>query len=72
MLKEENVFINLKCSFPYDFYVLSIDTLLCHPWKNKITDKNQKFNAKRVISPFNTQPAIRQKQAVQGDRITEP
>ena len=53
-LKDENVFINLKCSFLFDFmfYVLTHDCVV----QTKIKpDKSPKFIAKRVISPFKSE-----------------
>ena len=49
--KNENVFIDLKHSFPFHFLseVLTHDCVIHNKEK---TDKSQKFNAKRVDSPF--------------------
>ena len=49
-LKDENVFINLKCylSFYFLSYVLTHD---CVIHKKDRTHKSQKFNAKRGICP---------------------
>ena len=51
-LKDENLFINRKCSFLFDFLseVLTHD---CVIHENGKTDESQKFNAKIIIIPFN-------------------
>ena len=52
-LQDENVFINLGCSFLFDFLskVLTHDRVV---QENGKTDKSQKFNEKGVISLFNS------------------
>ena len=51
-LKSENVFINLKCSFQFDF-LPKVFTHDCVVHEKGKTDKSKKFNTQRVESPFN-------------------
>ena len=51
-LMDENVFINLKCSFLFDF-LSKVLTHNCVIHENGKTDESQKFNEKRVTCPFN-------------------
>ena len=51
-VKDEKVFINLKCSMLFDF-LSEVFTHECVLHENGKTEESQKFNAKRVISPSN-------------------
>ena len=54
-LEDENLFINPKCYFLFDFMPeVSIHDCVVH--ENVKTYESQKFNAKRVISLFNSLP----------------
>ena len=51
-LKDEKVFISLKCSLLFDF-LSEVFTHECVVHENRKADESLKFSAKRVIGPFN-------------------